>query len=157
MIREYENSTLGRQKKIIRHIAENLSKQNIEEARLIAGQGASPLMLIAQCAENSETGFVLFDGDGDPHGIGGIAKDRSIWFVLTEDHTQAMRVSWLKNGRRWFERQLDKYGAIHGYCWEKNELSMKWMRWFGFDFTAPDSEATQIINDEKFLYFQKNK
>ena len=155
MIREYDNCTLAKNTRIIKAIADNLSNQNRGEVRLLFGEDASPFIVLKEQAEATESGFVLFDDDGRPHGIGGVMKNRTVWFVLSENHTRAMRVSWLKGGFRWFSKQLEKYHNIHGYCWEKNELSIRWMKWMGFDFAAPDSEATATIANEKFLYFQK--
>lgn len=154
MIKTY--ARLGRETKILHHIADTLSEQNKQEAKILFGD-ISIGRLLQEQAENTESGFVLFDGNGDPKGVGGIFKNHTIWFVLAEDTTMHMRVSWLKNGRRWFDAQLEKYRTIHGYCWSKNTLSMKWMRWFGFDFAPEDSEATARINNETFLYFQKTK
>ena len=155
MIRTFDKHTLVREKKIIRFIADHLSEQNKNEARLLYGD-VSFFNVLMDEAEATETGFVLFSDTGEPRGVGGICENKTSWFVLTEHTTTELHVAWLKHGRRWFAEQLAKYGRVYGYCCVDNTLSMKWMKWLGFDFAAPDSEATATINGKKFLYFQKN-
>lgn len=155
MIRTYTN-TLHKQKKLLKYVADNLCEQNLEEAKIIFGD-IKPLDLLIGQAVSTVTGFVVFDAEGNPRGMGGINADHSVWFVLTEGCSRVEYVPWLKAGHTWFKEQLAVWRNLWGYCLKENTLSMKWMKWLGFDFAAEDTAATWIYNGRTFLYFQKTE
>ena len=154
MFRTYTN--LSKETGIIEYIAENLSHQNREEAKIIASFIPLRELLAVEVAE-AEKGFVFFDEKGNPYGIGGIRPGGRIFFVMCEGTTTAMHVSALKAGRRWLKEQLEHYHRIDGYCWEENKLSQRWMRWMGFEFADADSAATITVDGHNFLYFVRTK
>ena len=156
MIRSYSGFTLYKQTPAIKEISEHLSEQNKNEIRLVYGQDVSFYSALLDQSSMTEEGIILM-ADGKPKGIGGIMKDRSVWLVVADDLTLADHISFLKNGAKWFRKQTAKYGTLHGWCWSKNLLSMKWIRWIGFEFADITSAATKTINDEVFLYFQKTR
>lgn len=152
MFRSYDK--LSKEKDIIEYIAQHLSHQNREEARIVAPFTSIRELLTLE-AEAAEKGFVIFDSDGNPYGIGGIRPDGRIFFLLCEGTTSNMHVSALKAGSRWLKEQLAHYRRIDGYCWEENKLSMRWMAWMGFDFAPADSAATIELGGHRFLYFMR--
>ena len=156
MIRSYSGFTLYKQTDAIKEISEHLSEQNKNEIRLVYGQDVSFYSALIDQASMTEEGIILL-ADGKPKGIGGIMKDRSVWLVVANDLTLADHIAFLKNGVKWFKKQTAKYGTLYGWCWAKNLLSMKWIRWLGFEFADEKSAATKFLGEEVFLYFQKTR
>ena len=149
-------SQLGKEEATIRHIAQNLSEQNRQEAELIYPSYPLTSLLMNQ-ASHSKHGFVIYTKKGAPCGIGGIMGGGRIWFVVTESAKDELCTSWFKQGRAWLKERLTGYHRIDGYCWEKNTLSQNWMRFMGFDITTKDNAATLTINGENFLYFMQTR
>lgn len=156
MIRTYPSHTLITQTEIIKHISDNLSDINRQEVKILFKEGASVYDALISQAAATETGLVLFNDKGDPCGIGGIFSNHSVWLVVTDNLTRSDHVSFLKSGRRWFNEQAEHYRSLFGYCWSDNTLSMKWIKWLGFEFDPLESTSTWYVNGVPFLYFHKN-
>lgn len=150
-------SKLGKEVKIIKYIAANLSEINRIEAALWCPDSTVEEALMEQ-AKLSEKGFVLYANTetAEPCGIGGVLPNGQIWFVITEDAPEKMQVSWFKHTKKWLAERMNFHHRISGLCWEHNTLAMKWMRFMGFEFADITSEATQEVAGEKFLYFTMN-
>ena len=150
--RTFDN--INKESRILEHIAQNLSHQNREEARLLF-PGVPLRLLIDEQAASTASGFAIYSTAGEPCGIGGLFENGTIWFVVTENAKDELHVSWFKHARRWLAKQHEKYHRIEGYCWSKNTLSQEWMRFMGFDIAPEYTAATKEINGEKFLYFMR--
>lgn len=151
---EFKNyKKLWKEDKLLAYMTEHLSEKNREEAEILFPTWSIGEIL-NRFAESSETGFALIDDDGNPYGLGGISSDGSIFFVVREELDMRNNISALKKARKWLNARLRYYPEIWGYCWEKSTKSMEWMRWLGFDFSAPDSPATKVMHGEKFYYFR---
>lgn len=149
--RDYKN--LWKEEKLIDYMVTHLSEKNREEAELLL-----PTWTIREILEalsmSAEHGFALFDDKGDPYGMGGIASDGNIFFVVREELDMTQNISALKQARKWLAKRLRTYLEIWGYCWEKSTQSMEWMRWLGFDFAPSDSPANKTVGADKFIYFR---
>lgn len=144
-----------KRKKVIKYIAEHLSEDIKAELR-IHDEDADPTEVLINHTNESVTGFICYDKDGNPRGIGGVLPNRNIWFVVTEGLERSDFVPWLKRARDVTAELLKKHRPLWGHCYENNELSLIWMKWCGFDFASADSAANYEINGKKFIYFQKN-
>lgn len=147
---------IDKETRIIEYIAQNLSHQNREEAKVLFPDIPIRQLLDMQTSL-TKRGFVIYSMKGNPCGIGGIFHTGTIWFVVTEDAKKELCISWFKQARRWLIEQHESYHRIEGYCWIQNTLSQEWMRFMGFDFASEDSAATKEINGEKFLYFMRTE
>ena len=150
--RTFDN--LSKESRIIEHIAQNLSHQNREEARILF-PGVPLRLLLDEQAASTDKGFAVYSATGNPCGVGGVFDSGTIWFVVTEDAKDELLISWFKSARKWLTKQHEKHHRIEGYCWSNNVLSQKWMRFMGFDIASEDTAATKEINGEKFLYFMR--
>lgn len=149
--RDYKK--LWKEEKLIDYMAARLSQKNREEAAILLPTWTIREILDAFAA-SAEHGFALFDGAGDPYGMGGISHDGNIFFVVREELDMDTNISALKKARKWLAERLKTYPELWGYCWERSTQSMEWMRWLGFDFAPPDSPANKTFGGEKFIYFR---
>ena len=147
---------ISKETKIINYIADNLSAQNKHEADLLF-PGLPLPVLIQNQTDNTEQGFVIYNKNGDPCGIGGIDKTATIWFIVTENAAKDLCMSWFKQGKKWLAEQIQHYRVIDGYVNENNILSKQWMKDVGFDIAPTNSAATINIGGENFQYFMKIK
>lgn len=144
---------LWKERELIDYMSRNLSKKNREEAELLYPTW-SISELLTSLAVSSDWGFALLDEQNNPYGIGGIANDGNIFFVVREELDTANNISALKQARKWLAKRLENYPELWGYCWEKSEDSMRWMRWLGFDFAPTDSPANMKVGEHTFIYFR---
>lgn len=141
--------------KALKYIASHLSEDNTAELHALAPDADAAKVLVDVALESS-TGFFCYDKEGNPRGVGGVLPTHNIWFVVTQELTKTEAVPWLKRAREITTELLKKHRPLWGHCYEKNEMSMTWMRWCGFDFAPLDSHANYEINGQRFIYFQKN-
>lgn len=144
-----------RHRKALKYVAQNLSEENKAELYL-RDENADPEKALTAVALESDIGFICYDKNGNPRGIGGVLPTRNIWFVVTSGLSKSETIPWLKRAREVTAELLAKHRPLWGHCLETNELSMMWMKWCGFDFAPLDSPANYEIDGKRHIYFQKN-
>lgn len=74
----------------------------------------------------------------------------SIWFLGSDDVRQ-YPITFVKEGKRFVEKQLQKYDILMNYVSSQNTDSIRWLRAIGMII----SNKYTVINDCNFLQFYK--
>jgi hypothetical protein len=93
---------------------------------------------------------------GKPIGMFGInpydlsGTSAVIWLLTSED-IKEIRMSFLKQCRKYIDGFLEVYPLLFNYVYEKNKMSIKWIKWLGGKVYEPIPYG---MNGEKFHYFE---
>lgn len=117
------------------HIGANMRQSDIEEVRASSALDPSEalkeslkLSSIAFCVESDTHGPCAMFGAA-PGGLPGLGV---VWMLGTEG-IRAEGYSIAKETRRYFDELNAEYPALWNYIDGRNSLSMRWLRWGGFE------------------------
>jgi hypothetical protein len=117
-------------------IARNMRKADVEEAAAATDTG--PCRALRESLVRSDlawTGLV----DDRPVCMYGVCPidilggKGSPWLLGT-DEVERYAVTFLRANKRYVAQMLDLYPHLENYVDVRNELSIKWLRWLGFQF-----------------------
>lgn len=121
----------------ISFIAENLREADRDE--LSASVGGHPEVALFDSVDNSVRTFLILDRTSLPIGIFGVAAGPTpglgvVWMMGT-DGVLEEALSVARQTRRYVEELHELFPILWNYVDARNELSLKWLEWAGFDIT----------------------
>ncbi len=135
-------------------LAENMQQEDRDSALALANN--SPEQAIrASVAASIESHTWL--ADGEVMVIRGVSRRTflspyvCVW-MLGAKGLRKHPVAFLKGSRTWVEGMLDKFGHLINYVDERNQRSLKWLKWLGFTVHPAVS-----LNGQLFHLVEKRK
>jgi len=91
-----------------------------------------------QASLDRECHAVIDDGDV-PVALCGIAEGGVIWMLCTDGllATAANRRQFIREGKGWVDRCLQRYGPLRNWVYAKNMGSIRWLKSLGFTVHPP--------------------
>ena len=123
----------------IKYIAENMRDAEVEE--IIAAGSRSPLEALQNSMDISQF-HTLITADGVPLVIlglvvtSGLTKLGCPWMLGTQEAGKHKR-EFLTRSKPVIDEMLDICPRLVNYVHVKNKLSIRWLRWLGFEFDDP--------------------
>lgn len=120
-------------------IKDRLRQSDVDEIWASTHQTPEEAILYSRRISSSSHAVLL---DGKTVALFGVspAADRKgvagVWFVSTDDIAK-MWVSFLRMSRECVRRMLDEYPYLFNWVDDRNELSIKWLRWCGAKIEDP--------------------
>lgn len=113
-------------------IAKHLSPQSLKDCSVL---GRDPL---AQSIYNFQTSVCVFAGllDGRCFCLFGVYPDSLIsnrgqpWLLTSADLPVA-RLALARGSREYFPWLVNRFASLHGWVYEENAVSIRWLRWLG--------------------------
>ena len=141
MTRAIDTSTLPDDtvREALEWIAENL--RDADRAEIAATTTEDPFWAIFESWQGSSISWLIIDPSGLPIGIMGVAphltpKVGVAWMIGTpEVETRANAHSIARQTRHYLEEMHRFYPVLWANVDARNDLSMKWLVWSGFDLT----------------------
>jgi hypothetical protein len=81
----------------------------------------------------------VVDDDGVPVALCGVSKGGVIWMLCTDGllATAANRRQFIREGKCWVNRCLQRYGPLSNWVYAKNMGSIRWLKSLGFTVRQP--------------------
>ena len=120
------------------HVANNMRKADIEE--LTAVGNVSPETALMSGYLESKPYCYTGMKDGTPFTMFGVVpmdrelKTGSIWLLATNDLTNDVPISFLRQSRKFLPTLLEPYDMVFNCVYEQNTVHIKWIQWLGFTF-----------------------
>lgn len=140
-------------KRYIKYIADNLSKQNREEAAILYPDWDIYDLLHTYC-NSVDIAFIILDDEGNPYGLGGISDTNSIFFVVRENLDRRMNIKLLRVMKKRMKYFLRYRPLIWGKVWDKAKQTMRWLPYMGFTIYPSCDSRTGRAGKDNFLYFE---
>lgn len=107
----------------------------------VAALGRSPFEAMALSLRRSKRAFTIMEGDraiamfgvGDVNILAGVG---SPWMLGTDDLPRHA-VPFLRQGGWWLGQLLEGYTVLRNCVDDRNKLSIRWLKWLGFDVGKP--------------------
>lgn len=118
----------------VNYVIKHLREADYEEVR--ASHGPMFMYTLRKIAEMPETKVGLVDGTPvalfglEPGGI--IQRGGTPWLVAT-DKLQENGIAFLKRNKQWVKEMHEKYGVLSNHVYYRNDKSIAWLEWLGFD------------------------
>lgn len=123
---------------LIRDIAQNLRKEDVEECR--AASGLPPQVGIHYGAAKSEEVWCAVDGGGAPLAIWGVVRTSPgagrIW-LLASDGLRAHRREVIERGQAYLDDIQSRFLTVYNLVDARNTLHIHWLRRAGFTLFDP--------------------
>ena len=125
----------------LEYLARNLRKADLEEIRAASGTHIDPAELLRIARGVSDVCEVgLSHTTGLPALVRGVAPLGNgagvIWMVATDEMTEHPRYL-VVEGKRFVERNLEKYEMLFNHVDVRNTLSLNWLKHIGATFDPP--------------------
>jgi hypothetical protein len=97
---------------------------------------------------------IIQTDEGLPLGICGVAAGGVIWMLCTDDLFRAAqdRRQFVRDGKRWVDLCVQRYGALSNWVHAKNVDSIRWLLSMGFTVHAPEPHGP---SGQLFCYFER--
>jgi len=123
---------------VVEFIGDNLREADRREVWLSDRLG--PLEAVRQSWQASldhECHAVI--DDGVPVALCGVSKGGVIWLLCTDGllATAANRRQFIREGKAWVNRCLQRYGPLSNWVFAKNMGSIRWLKSLGFTVYPP--------------------
>ena len=115
------------------HIAERMRQADIDE--VAASHAYSPDKATLLSTSYSDESYVAVAADGEPIALFGVAAG-SPWLLGT-DRVAEIPLTLVREGRRYANKWLTKYGPLSNYVHHKNIRSIQWLEAIGFAIHPP--------------------
>jgi hypothetical protein len=123
----------------VEDLSHNLRVEDIEEA---SAHGQEPFDALATGVENSTVCYTLFEPNGTPAAILGVApgvypRFGAVW-LLGSTAIERHGITFLRNSKAVLLQLYEETGcdALYNYTYGKNTVHHRWLRWLGFKFIA---------------------
>ena len=125
-------------------LAANLSPQSLLDCAVL-GREPGPL-----CVDNFRTSVCVFAGliDGRCFCLFGVYPDSLVsdsgqpWLLTSADLKDA-KVVFGRASRQYIPYLRNRFTYLHGWVYERNTVSIKWLRWLGYE-VAPEPIALAL-------------
>ena len=114
-------------------IAPYLRKQDRDEIEAFSGLNANEAVSIS--IATSLRGFCAYWND-TPCAVFGVSPEGYIWLLGTDEITKHP-VTFYRVSRKIFPVLAHGVNRLENYVDARNTLSLRWLRWMGFDISAP--------------------
>lgn len=118
-------------------LAPRLRASDIDEIRAAHGvSGLAGLVLSMSASEFSFAGCI----DGDVVAIFGIAAGDGYGapWLLASNEIERRPVAFLRRNRRFIAAMKERHGVLRNHVDARHAVSVKWLRWLGFDIREPE-------------------
>lgn len=135
------------------HIAKNLRQSDQDELR--ATNDDDFVRVITRAIKESTLCWTALV-DGKPSVIFGVANASILgqmgvpWLLATDD-ARKIRRSFLIESKPYIERMLEQFPYLRNYVDVRNEPSIRWLKWLGFEIMDPIEFG---VNKELFHPFE---
>jgi len=116
------------------HVIKNMREMDKIEAYYQSGQ--TPEDAVAYSYLCSKITMTVAGDQDQPMGLCGVAQDKCIWFVATEElyATKKYRIQLIRKGREWVNSLLKDHDYLYNYVYKENKSAIKWLRSMNFNF-----------------------
>lgn len=117
-------------------LAEDLRPSDLDE--IAAGSGEDPAVALMSCALLSDHGWAILDGE-DPIAAFGCAPSGTpgsaiVWMLGSPRMDEPRNaVGILRQSRKYKDLMHDAYPTLFNYIDARNERSMRWLKWCGYE------------------------
>lgn len=120
--------------------------------------GMSPLVALQTSFDASSEANTIIADDGEVIGMFGVAPTPiptigTPW-LLASDRLPEVAREFIPQSRKWIEHIHDDYDLLFNYVYAKNTISIRWLKWLGFNFVR---ETEYGVNPTQFLEFAKHR
>jgi len=122
---------------VVEFIGHNLREADRVEVWL--SHRLSPLDAVRQSWLASLECHAVVDDDGVPVALCGVSGGGVIWLLCTNGllATAANRRQFIREGKCWVNRCLQRYGPLSNWVYAKNMGSIRWLKSLGFTVHPP--------------------
>lgn len=137
-------------------VALNLREADYRE--IYAASGRCPAAAVMQSWDTSRRKWVIKLGT-KPIGVFGVGSPMLLsdigipWLVGTKD-LETIKKTFVKSCRRYISQMLERYDRLVNFVDVRNTLSIKWLKWCGFQFHHPAPYGCKGLIFQKF-YMEK--
>lgn len=137
-------------------LAPKMRKQDAQE--VWHSDGMSPLEALEMSYDAAEECNTIIDDDGEVIGIFGVSpaggKRIGSPFLLASDKLPTVAKEFIPQSKEWIEKIHENYDLLFNYVHADNKISMRWLRWLGFNFIQ---KLEYGVNPSHFYEFVKLK
>lgn len=138
----------------LEHIAANLRPADLDEVRASLGADFDPFWALFESLEMSTAGWLIVDQTGLPIGIMGVAPHAAmgvgIAWLLGTTGMETAAVSVGRQTGQYVAEMNDLYPILWANVDARNELSIRWLEWAGFNMIDADPN----FGPERRLFLQ---
>lgn len=119
------------------HIAERMREADRRE--VMASHGLSPLAAACSSVQASLDPMAALV-DGEVMAIFGVAENGNVatpW-LLGADGVEQYHFAFLRLSRGWIKDMRSRYALMRNWVDARNEVSIRWLRWLGFEIQKPE-------------------
>lgn len=120
----------------IAHVAEHMRQADIDELAACGKTPQAVLSLGLIASEECYAGLIY----GEPVCIFGVRLENWKWstpWLLGTDAIEKNRRIFMRESRLWFTEFAAKYGNLRNWVDVRNEKSIAWLKWLGFEVGDP--------------------
>lgn len=120
--------------------------------------GMSPLVALQTSYDASSECHTIISDDGDIIGMFGVAPSSingcgAPWLLASEELRKCAR-EFIPQSKAWIETIHDDYDLLFNYVHAANTVSIRWLKWLGFNFVR---ELEYGVNPSQFIEFCKHR
>lgn len=140
-------------------LADDLRPSDLAEIEATSGE--DPAVSLVSSVMLSDHGWVILTDDGDPIGVFGCApsddpEEGLVWMMGSprmDEPAHALAI--LRLSRPYLERMHETYQTLSNHIDARNERSMKWLQWCGFEVL--EAAPGYGRNGELFFLFARTR
>lgn len=131
-----------------------LSELREADREEILASGRDPIEALKESYAASQPHVFTIFVDGEAAGIFGAAETdgcgHGVPWMLGTDRLKLIPRELVVEGRRWIEYLNAIFPFLSNYVDERNEVSIRWLKLMGFDFTGPDFTFPSGVTFRRF-------
>lgn len=107
----------------------------------------NPMLQLGYSIALSSPGYaILKDGQVEVvFGATGSANGAGVPWLLATPEVERHPITFLRASRGFIDEMKERYNRLENWVHVQNKLSMRWLRWAGFEFDKPDSSRPDFI------------
>ena len=124
---------------VVDYIGHNL--RDADRVEVMLSDRLGPLDAVRQSwrASLDAECHAVIDDDGVPVALCGVSEGGLIWLLCTDGllASAANRRQFIREGKGWVNRCLQRYGPLRNWVYAKNVGSIRWLKSLGFTVHQP--------------------
>jgi hypothetical protein len=115
--------------------------RSADTREIVEGSGISPALAVAFSIAHSSPGYAaLLDGEpvvvfsASPAGEPGMGV---VWLLATQE-IERHPIRFYRESKRMFRNVAEKYETLINWVDQRNTLSLRWLKWLGFEIEEPE-------------------
>lgn len=135
-------------------VAEGMRESDIQE--ITASFGVTPLVAVTESFKCSPLCWTIMQGEEviGMFGVGSDGSERGSPWLLATPALEDSGMTFLRQSRSYVQKMLRNHSFLENWVDARNLVSIKWLKWCGFEFDEPRPFG---VEQRPFLRFEMRR